>query len=116
LYEVDKIAKGNIRYRYIAFHIIQSGNTHALKSSDFVNALRQSTRDFFHKDMKELGVRLIQLNGNTGIIKCLSQNKGQMMQLLQSLRIIGGAPIIITTSSTSGTIHGLCKKKMKSYK
>jgi len=112
--EVDKIVKSNIRFRYISFHVTIPGNTRSFTSSDLIHAMRQSIQDFFHKDITELKFWLIQFNGNSGIIKCFSQNKEQVMYLLQSLKKIGITPVVITTFSTSGTIHGLSKKKMKS--
>ncbi len=83
-------------------------------SSDFLDALRLDIRDYFHADMRDLGVRLVRLNGNFGIIKCSCQHKAQMIQLLKSLKMIRGIPVVITTSSTSGTLHGVYKRKMKS--
>jgi RNase P/RNase MRP subunit POP5 len=108
---VGRIVKGNKRYRYIGFRITFTGNTHSFTNSDLIQAIRKNTRDLFSKDVKDLGLWLIQFNGTSGIIKCHSQEKEHAMQLLQSLKKIGVASVHVTTSMTSGTIRGLTEKK-----
>jgi len=76
--------------------------------------VRQQQEKDISKDPKnELKFRLIQFDGTSGIIKCSSKGKDQMMRSLRSLREVDGASLNITTTLTSGTIRGLKMKKKR---
>lgn len=57
-----------------------------------------------------MGVRLINFNGEKGIVKCNHTEKENTIKLLNSIKKISSAEIEIKTIRTSGTIKALIKK------
>ncbi len=57
-----------------------------------------------------MGIRIIQINGNTGIIKCNHIEKNNLIMLLKSIKKIGSQEVEISTIATSGTIRSLINK------
>ena len=104
--------KGTRRHRYISFRISFMGQNYPITETELIQAIRQQTHDLFSKTSKELGLWIIQFDGNTGIIKCNYTEKEHTIQLLQSLKTIGSKSVVCTTSATSGTIHGITHKKL----
>jgi RNase P/RNase MRP subunit POP5 len=60
-----------------------------------------------------MGIRIIRVNGNTGIIKCNHIEKNNVITLLKSIKKIGSQNVDIDTIATSGTIRSLVNKHMK---
>ena len=110
---MDGIVKGNRRHRYISFRVSFMGQNYTITETELIQAIRQQTHDLFSKMSKELGLWIVQFDGNTGIIKCNYTEKEHTIQLLQSLKTIGSKSVTCTTSATSGTIHGITHKKRK---
>ena len=107
---MDGIVKGNRRHRYVSFRVSFMGQNYTITETELIQAIRQQTHDLFSKTLKELGLWIIQFDGNKGIIKCNHTEKGRTIQLLQSLKTIGSKSVACTTSATSGTIHGITHK------
>ena len=110
---MDGIVKGNRRHRYISFRVAFMEQNYTITETELIQAIRQQTHDLFSKTSKELGLWVIQFDGNTGIIKCNYTEKEHTIQLLQSLKKIGSKSVTFTTSATSGTIRGITHKKLK---
>ena len=110
---MDGIVKGNRRHRYISFRVGFTGKNYTITETELIQAIRQQTHDLFSKTSKELGLWVVQFNGDTGIIKCNYTEKEHTIQLLQSLKKIGLKSVTFTTSATSGTIRGITHKKLK---
>jgi RNase P/RNase MRP subunit POP5 len=89
------------------------GNNHPFTDKELIQGLRQQTHDLFSKEIKELGLWVVQFDGTAGIIKCKYQEKEHTIQLLQSLKKIGSKSVTFTTYATSGTIRGITDKKLK---
>jgi RNase P/RNase MRP subunit POP5 len=110
---VDGIVKGNRRHRYINFRVAFIGQNYFITETELIQAIQQQTHDLFSKTSKELGLWVVQFDGNTGIIKCNYTEKEHTIQLLQSLKKIRSQSVIFTTYATSGTIRGITDKKLK---
>jgi RNase P/RNase MRP subunit POP5 len=76
-----------------------------------IHELQHATNAQLAKKTFDLGLWVVRFDGTTGIIKCLHKETEQVKQLLLSLSSIGGKHVMVTTLATSGTIHGLSKKK-----
>lgn len=107
------ILKGTRRHRYIDFHVEYDDQNLMITNSGLIQALRQQSFELFSKNLKDLRLWVVQFDGRQGILKCHYREKEHVIQLLLSLKKIGTKPVTITTSSTSGTIRGLKKKKQK---
>jgi len=108
--EVLCIVKGIRRHRYIDFHIEYKEQNFLCTNSELLQALRQQTFELFSKNLKDLGLWVVQFDGDKGILKCHYTEKEHLLKILQSIKTIGTTPVTIRTHSTSGTIHGLGKK------
>jgi RNase P/RNase MRP subunit POP5 len=86
---------------------------YSITETELIQAIRQQTHDLFSKTSKELGLWVVQFDGNTGIIKFNYTEKEHTIQLLQSLKKIGLKSVAFTTYTTSGTIRGIIDKKLK---
>ena len=94
----------NIRHRYIGFFI----KSDKVLDKNFVyNEIRNQCKKLYQKECKELGLRLIRLDGNKGILKCNHIEKQNTIKLLNSIE-----KIKIQSIGTSGTIKALQKKHM----
>ncbi|UCD13678.1 MAG: hypothetical protein JSW60_08995 [Thermoplasmatales archaeon] len=103
---IVKVAR---RQRYIRF-VIKTLDKHPLKP-EMLRELQRQCKYIFNKDCKEMGIRLIRFNGNTGILKCNHLEKGNSIMLLQSIKKIGSKNVEVATIATSGTIRSLIKKR-----
>jgi RNase P/RNase MRP subunit POP5 len=108
---VERIVKGNRRYRYIDFRVIIQGEAHSCTSSDILKAIRQNQKSFESDTETTLRLWIVRFDGVSGIIKCPRDAKDRLIHLLQSLEHIEGNPVHVITFSTSGTIRGLLQKK-----
>jgi RNase P/RNase MRP subunit POP5 len=106
--------KGTRRHRYIAFHIHYENHDALMDHSQFLQVLRQQAMGLFSKSLKDLRLWIVSFDGTDGILKCDYLQKEAVIMLLQSIKIFGEKPVTISTSITSGTIHGLSKTKHKS--
>jgi RNase P/RNase MRP subunit POP5 len=77
-----------------------------------VNEIKNMSLKLFNQNLKNLGIYLIKLDDNNGIIRCNNINKDKTMKILKSIKKISKNNIKIITISTSGTIKGLMKKKI----
>ncbi|HIG99690.1 MAG TPA: hypothetical protein HA258_03815 [Thermoplasmata archaeon] len=103
--------KGTRRHRYIAFHVDQDDKKYLASTSQLIQELRQQTSTLFSKNLKDLRLWVIRFDGRDGVLKCHYTEKEHIIQILISIKKIGESSVTITTSSTSGTIHGLSTKK-----
>lgn len=110
---MNGIIKGSRRHRYISFRVSFMEPNYSITETELIQAIRQQTYDLFSKTSKELGLWVVQFDGNTGIIKCNYTEKEHTIQLLQSLKKIGSRSVTFITSTTSGTIRGITNKKRK---
>ncbi len=72
--------------------------------------IQRQCKSIFNKECKEMGIRIIRINGNTGIIKCNHVEKNKVIMLLKSIKKIGSQDVEISTIATSGTIRSLINK------
>jgi RNase P/RNase MRP subunit POP5 len=105
--------KGTRRHRYIAFHIHYGDYEALVGHPQFLQELRQQAMELFSKSLKELRLWIITFDGTNGVLKCDYLQKDNVIMLLQSIKKFGDKPVTISTSRTSGTIHGLSKIKHK---
>ena len=110
---MNGIIKGSRRHRYISFRVSFMEQNYSITETELIQAIRQQTYDLFSKTSKELGLWVVQFDGNTGIIECNYTEKEHTIQLLQSLKKIGSRSVTFITSTTSGTIRGITNKKRK---
>ena len=75
--------------------------------------IQRQCKSLFNKESKEMGIRIIRINGNYGIIKCNHVEKNNLINLLKSIKKIGSKDVKIDTIATSGTIRSLVNKHMK---
>jgi len=105
---VSIIVRNKIRQRYIGFKI-KSNNKTPIKS--FIQKeIQRQCKSILNKESKEMGIKIIRINGNIGIIKCNHVEKNNVIMLLKSINKIGSQDVNINTIATSGTIRSLINK------
>ena len=62
-----------------------------------------------------MGIRLIRVHENRGIVKCNHIEKDKTINLLRSIKKISSIKISIDTVGTSGTIKALIGKHMQNF-
>jgi len=79
---------------------------------NLLNEIKLQCKKIFNKDYESMGIRLINFNGEKGIVKCIHTEKENTIKLLNSIKKISSNEIEIKTIRTSGTIKTLIKKNV----
>ena len=85
---------------------------HHINRFEMVDEIRKQCKHILNKDCKEMGIRLIRFDGETGIIKCNHVEKENTIKLLKSIDNVSYQKVKIETIGTSGTIKALVEKHM----
>lgn len=107
------IIKGDRRWRYIGF-VVKTFDKN-LNKSEMLREIRRQCKFIFSKDCRDMGIRLIRLDGSAGILKCNHLEKENAIMLLKSIKKIGSRDVEVVTIATSGTIRSLVKKHMANF-
>ena len=75
-----------------------------------IDALKNYCYKILDINCRDLEIHLIRFNGKSGIIKCAHTEKEKIIELLNSINMIGRYHVNIQTVATSGTIKTLIKK------
>lgn len=103
------IIKNKRRQRYISF-IVKNKHINFTKF-EIYKEIQNQCKKMFKKEIKEMGIRLIRLEGGMGILKCNHIEKENVIFLLRKINKIGSNKVEIETLSTSGTIRSLVNEK-----
>lgn len=106
----SSIVRGDRRRRYIGFVVKSDRNN--FTESDLLNDLKVNCKNFFDRDYREMGLRLIRFDGEKGILRCNHVEKDNTIKLLMSIKSVSSEKVEIETVGTSGTIKSLVSKHM----
>lgn len=91
------------RNRYVAFRV--EGGA-ALSRDQVIEALREAA----HGLPEDARPWLIRWRGGEGVVRCGHRHKETVLDLLRSLRRIGGREVRVETLGTSGTVRKAVRK------
>jgi len=86
-----------------------------ISNDEIITEIRKQCNILFKKDIRELGIYLIKLNKDMGIVRCKHTQKDNTIKLLNSIKSISSNKLGIQTLGTSGTIKTLIKKHMAGF-
>ena len=104
------IVKEGRRRRYIGFMI---NSKHIFEKNDLIQKIQKICMKSYNKKCNEMGIFLIRLKDNKGIIRCNHIEKENTIKLLKSIDKITKYKVDIETLGTSGTIKSLVKKYLQ---
>jgi RNase P/RNase MRP subunit POP5 len=97
------------RSRYVAFEVTSED---LVGTGDLIATFKRAS------DKYENGERirpwLIMFEKGKGIVRCAHKSKDECINLLQSIRGVGGKDVKIRTLGTSGTVRGARRKYLES--
>ena len=102
------------RQRYILFQIIREEDFQ-IDQQEFLKSIWQSIwRYFGMKEANKIGLWLLELDENFGIIRCSDGTKEIVLTALALIKEVKGKRVILSPIKTSGTIKAI--KKIKNLK
>ncbi|RLF32174.1 MAG: hypothetical protein DRM98_04325 [Thermoplasmata archaeon] len=105
------IVKKNKRNRYIVFDIHSKDNK-IFDIAELNNAIQKQCKKMYNKNCREMGIKIVKLNGQKGIVRCDHIEKENTINLLNSIREVSSTKVEIKTLKTSGTIKTFKRKKL----
>jgi ribonuclease P/MRP protein subunit POP5 len=102
------------RQRYILFKIIKEENVQFEKNDILKSIWKSIWRYFGMKEANKIGLWLLELETEFGILRCSNHTKELIITVLTLIKEINGKRIILSPIKTSGTIKTI--KKMKNMK
>jgi len=100
------------RRRYIGFKISSKTTNKYFEKDEIIDEIKIQCRTLFNKECNQLGIYLIRLNEDQGIVRCKHIEKDNTIKLLRSIENISDEKVEVQTLGTSGTIKSLIKKHM----
>jgi len=99
------------RQRYILFQIIKEEDFQ-IDRQEILRSLWQSVwRYFGMREANKIGLWLLELDENFGIIRCSDKTKEIIISSLTFIKELKGKKLILSPVKTSGTIKALKKVK-----
>lgn len=96
------------RSRYIAFEI---SSDDVVSTGDLISSFRKAADKY--DDAERIRPWLIMFEKGKGIVRCSHTSKDEVINLLQSVKGVGGKKVKIRTLGTSGTVRGARRKYLE---
>lgn len=96
------------RSRYVAFEITSQDT---IKTGDLISTLKRAADKY--DDAEKIRPWLIMFQKGKGIIRCSHTSKDECINLLHSIKGVGGNRVKIRTLGTSGTVRGARRKYLE---
>ncbi len=96
------------RSRYVAFEVSSKS---PVKTGDLITTFKRAADRY--DDAERIRPWLIMFEKGKGIIRCSHTSKDECINLLQSIKGVGGTRVKIRTLGTSGTVRGARKKYLE---
>jgi len=96
------------RSRYVAFEVSSKG---AVRTGDLITTFKRAADKY--DDAEKIRPWLIMFENGKGIVRCSHTSKDECINLLQSIKGVGGTRVKIKTLGTSGTVRGARKKYLE---
>ncbi len=96
------------RSRYVAFVV---DSEREVGTGDLISAFKR-VADKYH-DSEQIRPWLIMFEKGKGIVRCGHTFKDECINLMQSIRTVGGVKVNIRTLGTSGTVRGARRKYLE---
>jgi len=96
------------RSRYIAFEI---SSEDLVGTGDLIATFKRAADKY--EDGDKIRPWLIMFEKGKGIVRCSHKSKDECINLLRSIKSIGGNAVQIRTLGTSGTVKGARKKYLE---
>ncbi|MCK4445417.1 MAG: hypothetical protein KAW09_12795 [Thermoplasmata archaeon] len=97
------------RSRYIAFEVTSES---AINTGDLISTFKRVANKY--PDAEKIRPWLIMFQKGKGIVRCSHTSKDECINLLQSIKGVGGNKVGIRTLGTSGTVRGARRKYLES--
>lgn len=96
------------RSRYIAFEVSPSEN---IRTGDLIATIKKTVDKY--DDAESIRPWIIMFEKGKGIARCSHTAKDECINLLRSIKSIGGNAVQVRTLGTSGTVKGARKKYLE---
>lgn len=96
------------RSRYIAFEVTSEKE---LRTGDLISTFKKVADKY--EDAEDIRPWLIMYKKAKGIVRCSHTAKDECINLLRSIRSVGGNAVKIRTLGTSGTVKGARRKYLE---
>jgi ribonuclease P/MRP protein subunit POP5 len=96
------------RSRYVAFEI---SSDDVVSTGDLISSFRKAADKY--DDAERIRPWLIMFEKGKGIVRCSHTSKDEVINLLKSVKGVGGKKVKIRTLGTSGTVRGARRKYLE---
>lgn len=96
------------RSRYIAFEITSEKE---LRTGDLITSFKKAADKY--DDAEKIRPWLIMFKKGKGIARCSHTARDECINLLQSIKSVGGTAVKMKTLGTSGTVRGARRKYLE---
>lgn len=96
------------RSRYIAFLV---SSKEEVRTGDLISTIKKAVDKY--EDAEKIRPWIIMFEKGKGIARCSHTAKDECINLLRSIRSVGGQSVQIRTLGTSGTVKGARKKYLE---
>lgn len=96
------------RSRYVAFEV---SSKETIRTGDLISTLKRAADKY--DDAEKIRPWLIMFQKGKGIVRCSHTSKDECINLLHSIKGVGGNKVSIKTLGTSGTVRGARRKYLE---